>query len=139
MVLPGRVVIIDRPCFRGDTFRMLEYSRKAKMAYSGLLLHWLLMCWHLAGAGDALKEAPEPDGAKPGGLRADQMARLEEASEEEDVGMLDGAGVVLEDPAPQHISGVSETGAKAGNHAAAAALRARLHGERMDFPHNSRK
>ena len=53
------------------------------------------------------------------------MAKLDETSHEE---MLEGGGVVLEDAAPRHISSVSETGAKAGNHAAAAALRARLHG-----------
>ena len=53
------------------------------------------------------------------------MAMLDEASDEE---MLEGGGIVLEDAAPRHISSVSETGAKAGNHAAAAALRARLHG-----------
>ena len=53
------------------------------------------------------------------------MAKLDEASDEE---MLEGGGIVLEDAAPRHISSVSETGAKAGNHAAAAALRARLHG-----------
>ena len=97
------------------------------------------MCWRLTGAGDAREEAAEPDGAKPGRLRADQMARLEEAFEEEDEEMLDGGGVILEDPAPQHISGVSETGAKAGNHAAAAALRACLHGRWKNFSHNSNK
>ena len=53
------------------------------------------------------------------------MAKLDEASDEE---MLEGGGIVLEDVAPRHVSSVSETGAKAGNHAAAAALRARLHG-----------
>lgn len=64
-------------------------------------------------------------GAEEGGLRPDQMAKLDEASDEE---MLEGGGIVLTDAAPQHVSSVSETGAKAGNHAAAAALRARLHG-----------
>ena len=57
------------------------------------------------------------------------MAKLDEASDED---MLEGGGVVLEDAAPRHISSVSETGAKAGNHAAAAALRARLHGGSTD-------
>ena len=56
------------------------------------------------------------------------MAKLDEASDEEG---LEGGGVVL-DAAPAHISSVSETGAKAGNHAAAAALRARLHGRSID-------
>ena len=70
-------------------------------------------------------EAAQEGAAEEGGLRPDQMAKLDEASDEE---MLEGGGIVLEDAAPRHISSVSETGAKAGNHAAAAALRARLHG-----------
>lgn len=79
----------------------------------------------LACAGGAA-EAARSEGAQEGGLRSDQMAQLDEGSDEE---MLEGGGVVLEDAASQHVDGVSETGAKAGNHAAAAALKARLHGE----------
>ena len=56
------------------------------------------------------------------------MAQLEASDEE----VLEGGGVVLDDAAPAHISSVSETGAKAGNHAAAAALRACLHGWSID-------
>ena len=72
-----------------------------------------------------MAQPAESEPAEESSLRADQMAKLDETSDEE---MLEGGGVVLEDAAPRHISSVSETGAKAGNHAAAAALRARLHG-----------
>ena len=55
------------------------------------------------------------------------MAKLDVASSDEET--LEGGGVVLEDVVAKHVDGVSQTGATAGNHAAAAALQARLHGE----------
>lgn len=55
------------------------------------------------------------------------MAQLDMASSDEET--LEGGDVVLEDAVAKHVDGVSQTGATAGNHAAAAALQARLHGE----------
>ena len=84
-------------------------------------------------AGDASEAAPAVETVQGGSLRADQMAKLDVASSDDE--MLEGGGIVLEDTAAKHVDGVSQTGATAGNHAAAAALQARLHGEHAAHAH----
>ena len=86
-------------------------------------------------AGDPSDAAPAVGAEGGGSLRADQMAKLDVASSDDEV--PEGGGVVLEDSVAKHVDGVSQTGVTAGNHAAAAALQARLHGEhalRMHLP-----
>ena len=66
------------------------------------------------------------------GLRADQLAQLAAESDDDGGGdeVMGGAGHVVDRAEHDHVGGVSQTGALAGNFAAAAALRARLKGER---------
>lgn len=77
------------------------------------------------GGGDATADD------QTGGLRADQLAKLGAESDDDMAGgdVAGGAGLVVDRADHDHVGGVSQTGAIAGNLAAASALRARLTGE----------
>ncbi len=99
-----------------------------------------VVCVGLAAPEDRSTEDANGDG-QAGGLRPDQLARLG-AESDNDMGgdeagadVAGGAGVVLDRADHDHVGGVSQTGAIAGNFAAASALRARLTGEQV--PPNS--